>query len=63
MTNKVKGKILKSLFKNKISNAQIVKDFDEYMDNHRAMSELSVMSGLEVVKIIREVWEDIRGGF
>jgi len=63
MTNKVKGKVLKSLFKNKISNAQIVKDFDEYMDDHRAMSELSVMSGLEVVKIIREVWEDIRGGF
>jgi len=63
MTNKVKGKILKSLFKNKISNAQMVKDFDEYMDDHRAMSELSVMSGLEVIKIIREVWEGIRGGF
>jgi len=63
MTNKVKGKVLKSLFKNKISNTQIVKDFDEYMDDHRAMSELSVMSGLEAIKIIREVWNGIKGGF
>ena len=35
-------------------------DWEEYMDDSQAMKELREMSGKEVVRIMREVWEEVK---
>ena len=56
MRNKVKGKVFKEIR----SYKNMILDWQEYMDDTQAMKELRDMSGKEVVRIMREVWEDIK---
>ena len=39
---------------------RIVEDFEEYMNDTEAMNELRDMSAKVVVKIVKEVWEEIK---
>ena len=74
MKNKVKGKVLKGIrgtledsnfikFEDAMNFKRIVEDFDEYMNNTLVMVELRDMSAKDVIRIVREIWEEVKGGF
>jgi len=57
MKNKIKTKVIGKKLRN---YKNIILGWDKYIDDHAAMAELAAMSGREVVKIMRDVWEDIK---
>ena len=61
MERKVKAKVIKHILENK----RIVKEFDEYIHSKQIYNELISMNCTQysVVDIIREVWDEIKGGF
>ena len=61
MEKKVKAKIVRHILDNK----RIIKEFDEYIHSKEVYKELISMKCTQysVVDIIREVWEEIKGGF
>ena len=74
MEKKVKGKVLRGIrgkledknfikFEDAMNYKRIVLDFDEYMNNALVMEELRDMSAKDAVRIMREIWEEVKGGF
>ena len=62
MKNKVKAKVLSNFVQigKEADYKRIVLDFEEWLDDNQAMGELRQMSGKEVVKILKEVWEEVK---
>ena len=61
MRNKVKAKVLEYIHIGKEADyKRIVLDFEEYMNNVQVMDELRDMSAKDVVRIIREIWEEVK---
>ena len=56
MQNKVKAKVFKEIR----SYKNMVLDWEEFMDDAQAMKELRTMSGRDVVKTMKEVWEEVK---
>ena len=42
---------------------RIVEDFDEYISDKEVYDDLLDMSPHNIMRIIKEVWEEIKGGF
>ena len=62
MENKVRGKVLKAILDNgqEVNYKDIVLDFEEYMNDALVMAELRDMSAKDIVRIVREVWEECK---
>ena len=61
MRNKVKAKVLHYVHIGKeIDYKRVVLDFEEYMNDILVMDELKGMDVNDALKIIKEVWEEIK---
>ena len=57
MRNKVRARVIGRELRD---YKNMILDWEEYMDDTQAMNELREMSGKEVVRVIREVWEEVK---
>ena len=62
MRNKVKAKVLGNYVHvgRELDYKRVVLDFEEYMNNTLVMDELRDMDAKDVVRIVREIWEEVK---
>jgi len=52
-----------SMRNKEVDYKRIVEDFDEYISDKEVYDDLLDMSPHNIMRIIKEVWEEIKGGF